>query len=215
STSGGSVRVGIPGPGPVYFRLFYALGGVWQAVPIDAVYQVTGSTTPTMSLSRTSLKFGVSGSLVTDPQSITVAFSGNLGVSWTVSSNQPNITVSPSSGAGSGTFQVTATAGASGTVTVTAPGAINSPLQVQVSVANVTPASAYGSFDTPVNNTTGIAGAIAVTGWALDNIEVSKVDIWRERVGNEPVASNGLVYIGDAVFVAGARPDVETAYPNA
>src|SRR5207244_11536878 len=31
----------------------------------------------------------------------------------------------------------------------------------------------------------------------------------------EPTASNGFVYIGDAVFVAGARPDVETAYPNA
>src|SRR5262249_5616768 len=37
-----------------------------------------------------------------------------------------------------------------------------------------------GSFDTPVNNTTGIAGSIAVTGWALDPIEVTKVDIWRE-----------------------------------
>ena len=174
----------------------------------------TGATT-TMSLSRTSLKFGVSGSLTTDPQSITVTFSGNLGVSWTVSANQPNITVSPTSGTGNGSFQVTATAGASGTVTVTAPGAINSPLQVQVNVASVATGSPYGSFDTPVNNTTGIAGAIAVTGWALDNIEVSKVDIWRERIGSEPTASNGLVYVGDAVFVAGARPDVETAYPNA
>jgi hypothetical protein len=29
------------------------------------------------------------------------------------------------------------------------------------------------------------------------------------------VASNGYVYIGDAVFVAGSRPDVETAFPNA
>src|SRR5207244_5394118 len=30
----------------------------------------------------------------------------------------------------------------------------------------------------------------------------------------EPTASNGFVYIWDAVFVAGARPDVVAAYPN-
>ena len=81
-------------------------------------------------------------------------------------------------------------------------------------VFGTTPSKPYGSFDSPTDNMTGIAGAIPVTGWALDNIEVVKVDIWRERVGYEPVASNGLVYIGDAVFVAGARPDVEKAYPN-
>jgi len=33
-------------------------------------------------------------------------------------------------------------------------------------------------------------------------------------VGTEPVSSNGLVYIGDAVFVAGARPDVAAQYPS-
>jgi len=81
-------------------------------------------------------------------------------------------------------------------------------------VFGTTPSKPYGSFDSPTDNMTGIAGAIPVTGWALDNIDVVKVDIWRERVGYEPAASNGLVYIGDAVFVAGARPDVEKAYPN-
>ena len=49
---------------------------------------------------------------------------------------------------------------------------------------------------------------------ALDNVEVSKVDIWREKVGTETVSSNGLVYIGDAVFVARARPDVQGLYPT-
>ena len=71
-----------------------------------------------------------------------------------------------------------------------------------------------GSFDTPLNNTNGVAGAIPVTGWALDNVGISKVQVWREPVGNEPVASNHLVYVGDAVQIAGVRPDVQALYPN-
>ncbi|HEX4595157.1 MAG TPA: hypothetical protein VH157_12820 [Bryobacteraceae bacterium] len=71
-----------------------------------------------------------------------------------------------------------------------------------------------GSFDTPLNNTSGIAGAIPVTGWALDNVGISKIQIWREPLANEPVASNNLVYIGDAVQIAGTRPDVQRTYPN-
>jgi hypothetical protein len=59
-----------------------------------------------------------------------------------------------------------------------------------------------------------IAGAIPVTGWALDSIEVLKVDIWREPVPGEATGPNGLVYIGDAVFSFGARPDVQAANPT-
>jgi hypothetical protein len=161
----------------------------------------------TMSLSRSSLNFGTSGSLVTSGQTITVTFAGP-GLAWTASSNQPNIAVLPGSGSGNGTIQVTASAGASGVVTVSAPGATNPSLQVQVNVTAVTPGTPVGSLDTPIDGTSAIAGAIAVTGWALDNIEVTKVDVWREPMSGEPA---GLVYIGDAVFVSGARPDVEAA----
>src|SRR6202011_4059521 len=106
-------------------------------------------------------------------------------VAWTATSNQSNITVNPPSGVGSGALQISVSPGPSGVVTVTATGATNSPQQIQVTVANVTPALPFGSFDTPVNNTSGITGAIAVTGWALDNIEVSSVGIWREPGGGE------------------------------
>jgi hypothetical protein len=71
-----------------------------------------------------------------------------------------------------------------------------------------------GSFDTPLDNTTGVAGAIPVTGWALDKVGVSKVQVWREPVGNEPVAPNNLIFVGNAVQVAGTRPDVQALYPN-
>ena len=170
----------------------------------------------TMSLSQSTLNFGISDSSATDPQTITINFTSGTALSWTAASNKSNITVSPASGVGNGSIQISATAGASGIVTVTATGATNSPQQVQVNVASVTPSNPFGSFDTPMNNTTGAAGAIPVTGWALDNIGVTKVDLWREPVTGEAagVGPNGLVYIGDAVFVVGARPDVQAAYPN-
>jgi hypothetical protein len=168
-----------------------------------------------MSLSPSKLQFGYSGQQITGSQTVALNFNPSSPVSWTASSNQPNITVSPVSGTGSAVLQITATPGASGIITVTAPGASNSPQQIQVNVTSVASTMPFGSFDTPADNTTGIAGAIPVTGWGLDNIGVANVAIWREPMPNEPTAANGLVFIGNAVFVAGARPDVQAAYPNA
>ena len=72
-------------------------------------------------------------------------------------------------------------------------------------------AAPFGSFDTPINGTQNITGAIPVTGWALDDIGVQSVRIWRDAVSGE---APGLWFIGDAVFVEGARPDIETDYPG-
>jgi hypothetical protein len=52
--------------------------------------------------------------------------------------------------------------------------------------------------------------SIPVTGWVLDDIEVTDVKIYRDPVTGE---GSKKVYIGDAVFVDGARPDVEETYP--
>jgi hypothetical protein len=183
----------------------FNIGG--QSVPITQT-GIPGLST--FSLSRSSLNFGTSGSLVTGPQIITINFSGP-GLAWTASSNQSTITASPGSGTGSGAFQVTVSPGPSGVITVSAPGASNPSLQVQVNVAVDTHGSLVGSFDTPASGTSGITGAIAVTGWALDSLEVIKVAIWREPTISEPL---GLVFIGDAVFSSGARPDVEAANPT-
>jgi hypothetical protein len=72
----------------------------------------------------------------------------------------------------------------------------------------------FGSFDTPANGIGNVVGAVGVTGWALDNIGVSKVQIYRDPLKGEQTGAFGWVYIGDAVFVAGARPDVQGLYPN-
>jgi VCBS repeat-containing protein len=183
----------------------FTLGG--QSVLIT---QTANATPGTLTLNRTVLNYGTSGALVTGTQTVAVGFAAGGGVAWTVSSSQPNITVA-GGGTGDGTFTVNAAAGASGTVTVTAPGAASSPLQVQVNVQAVTPGVPKGSFDTPVTGTTGIAGAIPVTGWALDNIEVTSVDIWHEPVAGEP---SGLQLIGTAEFVSDSRTDIEALNPT-
>ncbi|HEY6392501.1 MAG TPA: hypothetical protein VIX89_14555, partial [Bryobacteraceae bacterium] len=185
-------------------------GGSATANAADSTIVISNQ--PSLSLSRNTLNFGFSGSLVTSTQTVGVTIAKGPGVNWSAVSNQPNITVASSSGAGNGTFQVSAAAGPSGIVTVTAPGALNSPQTIQVNVANVAPALPFGSFDSPVNNTTGVVGAIPVTGWALDKIEVTHVDIMREPVTGEPAGN--LIFIGTAVFSADARPDVQTMFPT-
>jgi hypothetical protein len=64
----------------------------------------------------------------------------------------------------------------------------------------------FGSFDTPIDGST-ICSSIPVTGWALDDTGIDSVKIYREQ-------GKDLVYIGDVVFVEGARPDVFAAYPG-
>jgi hypothetical protein len=191
------------------------IGSLSVAGQTVAISQAGTVVNVTMSLFPRSLVWGTNGTLTTAPQQVSLTFAGGPGPSWTATSSQPNITVSPTSGVGNGILQVSATAGPSGVITVNATGATNSPQVIEVQINTTTVKGPFGSFDTPVNNARGISAAIAVTGWALDSIGINKVDIWREPVGPEPP---GLKYIGDAILVPGARPDVAHAfssYPSA
>jgi hypothetical protein len=77
----------------------------------------------------------------------------------------------------------------------------------QAGVGSVPP---FGALDLPLNGAQ-VSGAIAVGGWALDDLEVARVQIYRDAQGTEPA---GVVFLGTAVFVPGARPDVQQAYPT-
>jgi hypothetical protein len=90
----------------------------------------------------------------------------------------------------------------------TATGAFSATAQVAVTLLG--PSAPFGAVDTPANNAT-VSGEMAMTGWALDDIGVSRVDILRSPVGSE----TGLVFVGRAVFIRGARPDVQSLFPNA
>jgi hypothetical protein len=125
--------------------------------------------------------------------------------------------VSPAAGNGSGSFSVSVKPGSypngtvlNATLTITAPGVPNSPItlpiQLRVTAATQPPG---GVMETPTDNSAGV-GAIAVTGWAADDIGVASIDIWRDPVPGEPVSSgNGKVFIGNGHPVDGARPDVD------
>src|SRR5690606_28778305 len=75
------------------------------------------------------------------------------------------------------------------------------------------PGPPFGVIETPANGTSGVTGSIPVTGWALDNTGVARVAIYRSSVAGE--APGTLVFLGDAAFVPGARPDVAAQYPSA
>jgi hypothetical protein len=178
-------------------------------------------TLPALTLDRSALNFGVTtnGAAITSSQVIHVTTAA--GVAWNVASNQNYVAVSPASGTGPGSFTVsvqssglTSPVNLQANIAVTSAGVSNSPQNLLVNVSVLNPSSIaapYGSFDTPSNNVTGLAGAIPITGWALDQVEVTSVDIYREPVAGE--TQSALIFIGTAVFVADARPDVQTGFP--
>jgi len=72
----------------------------------------------------------------------------------------------------------------------------------------------FGTFETPASGST-VSGSIPVTGWVLDDVETTRVMIYRSPDPSDPsgaIGPNGLVYVGDGTFVKGARPDVEANY---
>ena len=67
----------------------------------------------------------------------------------------------------------------------------------------------FGYVDLPADGAL-VSGVIALGGWALDDVRVARVRIYRDPVA--PEAPGALVFVGDAVSVRGARPDVERAF---
>lgn len=173
-----------------------------------------------MSINRTVLNFGyaVGGSLPS-PQSIAVSKEGIGALSWTAISDSGWINVEPPSGTGTGAIAVSVEFGGlapgnyTGIVTVTDSEAPRSVRDVTVNLAvkdYSLDQPPMGAFDSPVNGSI-VSSSIPVTGWALDDVGLQSVKIYREAVAGE---GNNLVYIGEPYFVEGARPDVETAYPG-
>jgi hypothetical protein len=179
-------------------------------------YEYNAESLPQISLNQTLLNFGMETSnTVVISQIIFIDNGGEGTLEWTINQDMGWLNCTPVSGTGPGlvTVQVDSqglSAGAYiGHITVEAPGAINSPQIVTVILRIYTTGSTsspFGVFATPLEGIT-VSGSIAFTGWVLDDIGVQSMQLFRED-------RNSLVYIGDAVFVEGARPDVEQAYPG-
>jgi len=172
----------------------------------------------------------------TPAQTVTVTYAGTTG-SWTATTTETWLSITGGSGSAAGTFTVGiqnpadvigASTLLSGSVTITSPGALNSPLSMPVTLTVARPGSStqpFGAFDTPADNATGLQGSFAVTGWALDDVGIDRVEIWRELVAGEPQEhayttdpshpAYRKVFIAYAFFVTGSRTDVEGLYPTA
>jgi hypothetical protein len=169
-----------------------------------------------ISLDKTLFNFAGSGSHVTGSQLLRISNSGTGILNWTAEPGESWIQVSPSGGNGPGIVTITVNptglspGTATGIISITDDSALNSPQMVNVKMTvykfGLT-RSPFGYFETPLDGATGITGSIPVTGWALDDIRVNKVEIYLEQ-------GKKLVFIGNAVFIEGARPDVEQAYPS-
>lgn len=147
------------------------------------------------------------------PEVQTCAIS-NLGagaLNWTATSSADWLSLTPAGGTGNGTLniQITRTDLAFGAhqgfIYISDAQASNSP-QIIIVDFKVLGAPPFGSLDAPAEGAI-VASSVPVTGWALDDIGVPSVKIY---CGS---SENDRIYIGDATFVKGARPDVEEAYP--
>ncbi|MGE5343628.1 MAG: BACON domain-containing protein [Candidatus Omnitrophota bacterium] len=168
-----------------------------------------GGGTPIIHLNHSRLNFASLSGLLPNSQTVLISNAGVGTLSWSASSDAPWLTVSPSSGTGSSLLSVSirfAPEGeSSGTITITDPYATNSPQTIHVSLHVYRPgetSAPFGEFSTPIEGSS-VSNSIPVTGWALDDTGFLIVKIY-----------NGNTYIGDAEFVEGARPDIESLYPT-
>ncbi len=179
---------------------------------------------PILGTSKSEITFGaVAGGPKSPNQQFRIFNAGPGILDWTLTSNRPWLSAAPTSGYGAATITVSVdpsglTAGSTdtGSIQIVSTTAFNSPQAVAVRLNVTGPGGTlppFGSFDTPLNGAAGITGAIPVTGWALDDIGMEKVEIWRDPVLAAGEV-NSLYYIGSGLFVEGARPDIETIYPG-
>jgi hypothetical protein len=174
-------------------------------------------TPPDLALNRDTLNFGcVQGGANPPPQ--TIIIKGNGDYNWSIVNNYDVVSVSPSSGSGDSIVTVSfdmsqgsyspgsysAPLGVIATGDTDAEATFTVNLNVKSSATNQEP---FGDFATPADGSSG-ASSIAVTGWALDDTGVSKVELYANLSTN---VGHG-VYIGDAILVEGARPDLENVY---
>lgn len=167
---------------------------------------------PEISINPAELDFSavISGP-VTGPQKVNILNNGGGTLNWSAASDSAWLSCTPTSGTGDGIISVSvepsglSVGSFTGTISISDPAASNSPQTVTVYLTVIDASedqAPFGSFDSPAEGST-VMSSIAVTGWALDDVEVQYVKIY-----------NGDTYIGDAVLVEGARPDVEAAYPQ-
>ncbi|MGD2086365.1 MAG: hypothetical protein PVH61_09300 [Candidatus Aminicenantes bacterium] len=191
-------------------------GGLLVLKPSSAVLNQ-----PLIDLEKTQLYFGaVRGtSVATGPQDVRIRNRGGGTLNWHASTSTNWLNVSPQSGTGGSLASISINPNGlpvgsyTGTVTINDVSASNNPQAITVDLTVYKPGkspSPFGYFETPPDSST-VMSSVPVTGWVLHDIGVDSVQIYRKTIPGE---GKGRVYIGDAIFVEGARPDVEATFPG-
>jgi hypothetical protein len=209
-----------------YFRIYAENTSGLRSAPSSEVSTTISTIEPPPSgggytVERARLSFGAvkSGATVTSntPGQRLMVTRTSGSAAWTATTSNSWLRVSPASGTGTAPMTVTIAAGSlnpgtyDGTLTVRPTGtgvSLNVTVRARVYAAGSS-AAPGGYFDTPTDGVANVAGAIPVTGWAIDDVGVARVDIYRDPVAGEP---NTQIYVGAASFIAGSRPDIEPAF---
>ena len=162
-------------------------------------------------------------------QHMSVTQTGTGDEAWTATTAESWLVLSPAAGSGSGMVTVSivdtdpailncpsvsfSARTCFGEISVTMASALLSPKRIEVTLKVYTgPPPILGFWDLPVDGAT-VNGSIAVSGWALDGVETDRVELWRDPfTGEAPYMGagpgDGKVFVGNATFIEGARPDV-------
>jgi len=155
---------------------------------------------------------------VSSPEPIRITNAENPTATWTATASEPWLDVTPGTGTSPSTAAISLNPAAvallargryAGTISISSTVAPSSPLTIRISL-NITDATSattppFGVVDIPLHGATGLSGAVPVSGWAVDDVGISRVQIYRNSVAGEPA---GELYLGDGTRVRGARPDV-------
>ncbi|MFC2161647.1 hypothetical protein ACFLRX_08355 [Acidobacteriota bacterium] len=221
------VQVALDNKGCAHF-VWHGVGLGGETDIFYATYCASGADVNFIELDEVALNFTAEESNLPSPQTFRVRNTGQENLNYSLSPDKNWVIVDPRSGSSSGEWDtvsvsVDSSSLAPGTyeavISVSSAEALNSPATVRVFVtiaAAGTTSGPFGVLDTPVDGAS-VSGSIAVTGWALDDIEVARIEIKRASHGldlPDSIGADGLVYIGDALFVEGSRPDVEQLYSS-
>jgi hypothetical protein len=167
-----------------------------------------------ISLDRTTFNFAYAvGGNVPSAQTLGIINAGGGSLNWDLASDAAWATSSPTLGTGDAYVDISidptglAAGTYTGILTVSDPDSTNKTMTATVNLTvkgSSDDEDPFGDFSTPTEGASPVSGSIPVTGWALDDIELTRVAIFY----------NEGSYVGDAVFVEGARTDIEAAYPS-
>jgi hypothetical protein len=211
-------------------RVSNSVGSTFSPAAVLTVRSFVTMTPATLRFAGKLSAVGGSLTSTTGSQTFRVRFDGSPGA-WTVTPDVPWLIVTGGSGTVDGQVTVSIAPGASlplgrnmASLTFTSSMATNSGEGMTVSLETLLASQPpFGSLDTPAGDGTVLAGSIGMTGWTLDDLGVQRVELWRDLQPGEttpPFAGaaldprTGKVFIANATFVDGARPDVEALNPN-